>query len=185
MAGRDAGLVVQVASRREVVGVRVGIEDPLQFVALALDVGEQGIGGAGRGRAGLRVEVEHRIDDGAAFRLGVRDDVLDAAGRLVIEAGHDGMPAQGFDGLVRNETPPLSGSGDGAEEWQGPAGDDVEADQDDEAGEGNGQGALAQGRSTGALALVRRISGLPSPRPLRSIRPPTTSITTPNRARRL
>ncbi|GJE70765.1 hypothetical protein CHKEEEPN_2306 [Methylorubrum podarium] len=43
----------------------------------------------------------------------------------------------------------------------------------------------SQGRSTGALRLVRRTSGSPSPRRRRSIRPPTASITNPNRASRL
>jgi uncharacterized membrane protein YfcA len=41
---------------------------------------------------------------------------------------------------------------------------------------GIGGGPSSQGRSTGALALVRRTSGSPSPRRVRSIRLPTFGI---------
>ena len=47
--GRRARLVLEVTRRREVVGMRMRIEDPLEPVALLLDVGEQRVGRVRRG----------------------------------------------------------------------------------------------------------------------------------------
>ena len=55
--GRRARLVLEVTRRREVVGMRMRIEDPLQPVALLLDVGEQRVGRVRRG-VPIWVEVE-------------------------------------------------------------------------------------------------------------------------------
>ena len=59
-------LRLEIVGRREMVGMRMGVEDPLDAQALARDICEDRVGVGRGGRAGLLVEIEHRIDDGAA-----------------------------------------------------------------------------------------------------------------------
>ena len=68
--GRRAGLLLEIVRGGEMVGVRMGVEDPFDRQALLRDMGEDRIGAAGRDRAGLLVEVEHRIDDRAGLVAG-------------------------------------------------------------------------------------------------------------------
>ncbi len=105
--GRHAGFRIEIAGRREVVGVGMRVQNPDQLVAFTFDVGEQGVGRSRRRGRRIRVEIEDRVDDGAGFRFGIGDDVLNALRALLEEAGHDGstVPAGGF--LVRHFISPL------------------------------------------------------------------------------
>src|SRR4051794_14090040 len=70
----------------EMVGMRVSVEDPLQLQPVFPQEIEQDIRALRTRCAGFLVEVEDRIDDGAALRGRIGDDILDGPGRLVIEA---------------------------------------------------------------------------------------------------
>ncbi len=76
-------LAFQVGGRRQVVGVDVGFEDPLDIQPLFFDIGDDLIG---RGRVGVTrgiVEIQHAIDDGGLVRHRVFDDVGHGKGGLV------------------------------------------------------------------------------------------------------
>jgi len=75
-----------VAGAGEVVGVRVGLQDPVHLQAVAAHVGQQPVGGRSAGAAGGGVVVQHRIDDGGAARGSVGHDVGHRAGLWVEEA---------------------------------------------------------------------------------------------------
>ena len=74
---RGAGLVFQVAGGRQVSGVDAGLEDPGRTQVLLANVGDDAVDEGGRGLARGRVEIEHRIDDGAQ-----------QSGRIGHEIGH-------------------------------------------------------------------------------------------------
>ena len=65
----------EVAERREVVGVGVGVDDPLRPEPLVPHVLRQGVGEARAHLPGRPIEAEHGVDDGAASRGRVRRDV--------------------------------------------------------------------------------------------------------------
>ena len=71
----------------------MGVENPLKLEALVVDMAQQGIGRVRRRGAGVRVEIEHRIDDGAAFGLGIGNDVLNAR-RALLEEPFDEGPSR-------------------------------------------------------------------------------------------
>src|SRR3546814_7938400 len=68
-----------VCSSDLVVGMRMRIEDPLHSQPARRDMRQDRVRRTGRRRPRLLVEVEHRIDDGAAAGVGTGDDVLGAA----------------------------------------------------------------------------------------------------------
>jgi hypothetical protein len=65
LADRDAAAELGAQERRggQVVGVRVGLEDPLHPQAAAAHELDHAFGGARRSAPGLRLVVEHRVDD--------------------------------------------------------------------------------------------------------------------------
>src|SRR5258705_7249842 len=83
---RRARLLLQIMCGREVVGVRMGVEDPYDRQVIFGDKGKDRIRIDGPGRPRFFVEVEHRIDDGAGPGSRIADDVLDAPGARVEEA---------------------------------------------------------------------------------------------------
>src|SRR5258707_7241336 len=87
--------VLQVTSGREVVRVRMGIQDPVDRGASPPDIIQNGIRRSSRRRAGLLVEVQHWIDNRAALRGGIRYDVLYAVGARVEEPPDLGADQQG------------------------------------------------------------------------------------------
>ena len=133
--GGHAGLVLEVASRREVVGMRMRVEDPLEGEALALDVGEQLVGGVRRRSTRLRIEVEHRVDDrGAASSPDQRRRTgrwrcasRRSPSRSGRPRGGDDCDGHGCSLLMRLRTQAVN--------RDEAARDDVDPDDDDEAGE--------------------------------------------------
>jgi hypothetical protein len=60
------------------VGMRMGVENPLQGEALTLDMLQQCVSRMGRGGAGLGIEVQNGINNGASTGFRVRNNILDA-----------------------------------------------------------------------------------------------------------
>ena len=86
-ADRSGGLqlLVEIGRGGEVVGVGMGVQQPFDGQAFRLDVVQDGVGVAGRGRRRLLVEIPDRIDDRAFAADRVGDDILPTAGLLVVE----------------------------------------------------------------------------------------------------
>ena len=85
---RGTCLLLEIVSGREVIGMGMGVEDPLHGQPLARHIGEDLVGLMRSGRPGFLIELIDRIDDRAAPRLRVGDDILDAAGTRLVEALH-------------------------------------------------------------------------------------------------
>ena len=92
MFGADAEpaaeLLLEVGRRREMVGVDMGLEDPLDLELLLPHMGDDGVGRVMIGAARCRIVVEHRIDDGAVLRCRIDYDIAERVGRLVEERSH-------------------------------------------------------------------------------------------------
>lgn len=65
------------------VGVRVGVEYPLETQVRPADIIQQGIGAVGRCGTRFLIEVENRIDDGAGLGVRIAHHVLDRIGARV------------------------------------------------------------------------------------------------------
>ncbi len=83
---RRTDLVLDVAGRREVIGMGVGLEQPLDLEPLRLDMGEDGIRGISGHRARGGVVVEHRVDDRAFAAARRAYHIGDRVGGLVEES---------------------------------------------------------------------------------------------------
>jgi hypothetical protein len=81
--------------------MRVGVQDPLDGEVVLPHEREQGVGGVRRGRPRLLVVVENGVDERAAPRGGIGDDVLQAAGTL-LEEGRDVRMRTRRPGLLRS-----------------------------------------------------------------------------------
>ena len=99
---------------------------------------QQRVGRVRRRSARLRIEVQHRIDDGAALRLRIGDDVLDAGGALLEEARDDGAPAKALSDSDQSCSMLLLS----AVERDDAARDDIDADDDHQACENAARGLL-------------------------------------------
>src|SRR3569623_3512096 len=64
--GRRAGSGLEVMRRGEMVGVGVGVENPVHRQPFALDIAENRVGTGRGGRTGFLVEVMNGIDNRAA-----------------------------------------------------------------------------------------------------------------------
>jgi hypothetical protein len=80
--GGCAQLLLQVGGGREVVGVRVGVEDPDDLDARSPHIVEDQVGIVGRRGAGPGIEVPDRVDDGTLHGRRVVEDVLPTAGAV-------------------------------------------------------------------------------------------------------
>jgi CubicO group peptidase (beta-lactamase class C family) len=107
----NARLVLEVACRREVVGVRMGIENPIDDVFFAFDMFEQRVSRVGRCRAGFGLEIVHRVDDRAVLRLRIGDDVLDAASAPLEKGGYNRLAWNRGGHAALCNSPKLSSSG--------------------------------------------------------------------------
>ena len=85
--------LLQVPGTGQVVRMCVGLENPLNLQAVILDVCEQLVSLNCAGSAGLKVEVQHGVDDGRAPGGVVHDDVGHRPG-LFVEEGSDGGPGK-------------------------------------------------------------------------------------------
>jgi hypothetical protein len=88
-ADAPADALLQVARTREVVGVRVGLEDPVDVERVVLQVRQHLVGGGRVGVGGFEVVVEHRVDDGGAARGAAPHHVRDRP-RLGVKEGLGG-----------------------------------------------------------------------------------------------
>jgi hypothetical protein len=96
-----AELLLDVGRGRQVVGMDMGLDDPLELQAVGLDVGDDLVGVIIGDAAGGVVDVHDGIDDGAASEAGVLDDIADRVGGLVEEGLDLGFDVH-VDGIVRH-----------------------------------------------------------------------------------
>lgn len=68
------------------IGVWMRVEDPFHGQAVLLHIIKHGISMDRRDRAGLRIKIEHGIDNRALFRFRTGRDVLDGIGTRVVKA---------------------------------------------------------------------------------------------------
>ena len=78
-----AELFLQIGRSRQMVGMGMGFEKPLDRQALFLNIGNHLVGGLEGGPAGSRVEIEYAVDYGRAFRLLVMHDIGHRERRLI------------------------------------------------------------------------------------------------------
>ena len=72
------------------VGVGVGLQQPVGPQAMLAHVLDHAVGAGGAGAAGLGVVVQHRIDDGGAARRIFMDHIGDGGGDRIEEGLDDG-----------------------------------------------------------------------------------------------
>lgn len=70
------------------IGMSVGLEDPLDLQALRLDERDDLLGGFEGGAPCSVIEVEHAVDDRRRLRCGIMDDVAGGERRFVEESLH-------------------------------------------------------------------------------------------------
>ncbi|EXI71514.1 MAG: hypothetical protein AW07_03576 [Candidatus Accumulibacter sp. SK-11] len=90
----SAELFLEVGSGREVIGVNVRLEDPLDAGAGLGDAVDQSVGIVGSDPCRLRVVVEHAVDDDTTRSVSIEDEVRVAARRRIKESFnvHRGLP---------------------------------------------------------------------------------------------
>ena len=84
-----ADLFLQIGRGRNMIGVRMGLQQPVNGQPFLSNKGDELIGGGCRGAARGRIVIEHAIDDRAAFGRGIIGDMARREGRLVEEAFDD------------------------------------------------------------------------------------------------
>ena len=89
-----AGLQLDIGGARQVVGMGMGLEHPLDGEAVGLRRFEDRVGGPGRAGAGRLVVVEDRVDHHRPPGRGVADEVARRVGRLVEEGADRGFSAR-------------------------------------------------------------------------------------------
>ncbi|MNT73574.1 hypothetical protein D3C72_2122990 [compost metagenome] len=81
-----AQLLLQIGRGGQMVGVRVGFQQPAALQAVFAHEGDHLVGRGGRGAARFRVVVEHGVDDGAVPAIGLVDNIGDGGGGGVEES---------------------------------------------------------------------------------------------------
>jgi hypothetical protein len=84
-AGAGAELILQIRHRRQVIGMNMGIENPLNRKARRAHMGDEAVGELRRGPGGGLIVVENRIDDGGRFDRIIDKYVRDRKSRFVKE----------------------------------------------------------------------------------------------------
>ncbi len=84
---------LQVGRGRQVVGVSVGLQQPVNLKVFGLHIGDQGVGRGGRGAARGGIIIQHAVDDGAGPGVRVAHDMADGEGGFVKEGFDDGAAA--------------------------------------------------------------------------------------------
>src|SRR5579863_10432329 len=79
----------QIRRRRQVIGVDMGLQQPVHLQSMHLDMGNERIGRGGGGAARGGIKVEHAVDDRREASGGIMDDIGDREGRLVEEGVND------------------------------------------------------------------------------------------------
>ncbi len=87
-ANLGAGLELYVGRARQMIGMGVRLQHPIDGQSLCGRGGEDHVGGFGRSLAARVVIIEHGIDDGAPLRIRVGDEIAHRVGGLV-EKGAD------------------------------------------------------------------------------------------------
>ena len=87
MANRQltAELFLEIGRRRQVIGMGVRLEQPLNRETFGFYVINERIGRSVRGAPGRRIIVEHAVDDGAGVGGGIAHDMADGEGGFVEE----------------------------------------------------------------------------------------------------
>ena len=80
-----AELFLEIGRRRQVIGVGVGLQQPLDRETFGFHVINEGVGRSVRGAARSRIVVQHAVDDGADIGAGIAHDMADGEGGLVEE----------------------------------------------------------------------------------------------------
>lgn len=82
---------LQVEGRRQMIGVRVGFQDPDDGVLLFVNQREEGIGRRGGDCPGAVVVVQDGVNDGGTLGLWICDDVLERACSCLEDGVNDGL----------------------------------------------------------------------------------------------
>jgi hypothetical protein len=93
LADADLGLrlCLDIGRGREMIGMGMGLEHPDDADTLRLRLGQNSPGRISRSLSRTMVIVEHRVDHGARFRVGVGNEIAHRIGGL-IEKGFYGRP---------------------------------------------------------------------------------------------
>src|SRR5581483_10774164 len=83
-----AELLLDVGRSREMVGMGMGLDQPLQLQAVGPDIVDQNVGGLVADATGRIIDVHHGIDDPAGCGLRVAHHIADGAGVRIEKACH-------------------------------------------------------------------------------------------------
>src|SRR5699024_5311075 len=84
-ADATAELLLDIGRGREMIGMNVGLQNPVELQAVAADEFDQAVGRVKIGTPGERLVVEHRVDHRADAGRGVAGDIAYSIGGLVKE----------------------------------------------------------------------------------------------------
>ena len=76
--------------RGEVIGMRVGFQDPFNVDPRALDALQQLLSRTGRRMPGRRIVIQYRIDDRSGAERWVRHHMTERTGRWIIKGVNEG-----------------------------------------------------------------------------------------------
>ena len=80
-----AGLAFEVLGRRQVIGMGMGLEDPVEVQIMVAQIGEHPIGRAGAGAPRAKGVVENRVDDRSPVAGMVPDHIRHGGGARIEE----------------------------------------------------------------------------------------------------
>lgn len=110
---------LQVKGSRQMIGVRVCLQDPDNGVPLFGNQREEGVGRRGGDCPGAVVVVQDRVNDGGILGLWICDDILERACSCLEDGVNDGLDRR-MVGLTGGRLPtPTAASDDGRERLDG------------------------------------------------------------------
>jgi 3-hydroxyacyl-CoA dehydrogenase len=86
-----AELLLDIGRCRQMIGVDVGFQYPLQIEVGFADEVDHGVGGPGVGATRGIIKIQYRIDDSAGATVRIAHDIGDCVGRLVKKGGNFGF----------------------------------------------------------------------------------------------